>query len=425
MKAIADAAQAALFLFLVTLVPAMASADTITLYAAGSLKAALTDVAKAYEAASGNKVEMKFGPSGLLKDEIAGGARADVFASANMEHPKALHDAGKSAAVVLFARNRLCALVKPGLPVDSAGILTRMLDANVKLGISTPKADPSGDYAIDVFRKADALKPGAQAALESKALQLTGAKDSATPPAGRTAYGWHVAEGRADIFLTYCTNALAARVQEQTGIPYALLDGRFDAIAATYRKLGELTGRRDESEKLARYADDTLSTIMGRISGMAASTRPRVYYARGPRGLVTGLGSSINVETIEMLAQNVAGGNKGGLANVSVEQVLLWNPDVIVTIDRDFAANVRNDPAWASVAAVKAGRVHLSPKMPFGWVDFPPSVNRLIGLWWLAKILYPDKFPEDMTKLTRDFYTLFYHRTPDDAQIAHVLEGRE
>lgn len=219
--------------------------------------------------------------------------------------------------------------------------------------------------------------------------------------------------------------SLAARVQEQTGIPYALLDGRFDAIAATYRKLGELTGRRDDAEKLARYADDTLRTITGRIAGIAASSRPRVYYARGPRGLVTGLGGSINVETIELLAQNVAGGNKGGLANVSIEQILLWNPDVIVTIDKDFAAAVRQDPAWSAVAAVKARRVHLSPKMPFGWVDFPPSVNRLIGLWWLAKILYPDKFPEDMTALTRDFYTLFYHRTPTDAQIAHVLEGRE
>jgi iron complex transport system substrate-binding protein len=219
--------------------------------------------------------------------------------------------------------------------------------------------------------------------------------------------------------------SLAARVQDQTGIPYALLDGRFSAIAETYRKLGELSGRRDAAEKLARYADDTLKTIPGRIAGIAPDQRPRVYYARGPRGLVTGLGSSINVETIEMLAQNVAGANKGGLANVSIEQVLLWNPDVIVTIDREFAATVRRDPAWNAVAAVKAGRVHLSPKMPFGWVDFPPSVNRLIGLWWLAKILYPDRFPEDMTALTRDFYTLFYHRTPSDAQIAHVLEGRE
>jgi iron complex transport system substrate-binding protein len=219
--------------------------------------------------------------------------------------------------------------------------------------------------------------------------------------------------------------SLAERVQQQTGIPYALLDGRFDAAATAYRKLGELTGRPNDAEKLARYADDTIKATTGRIAAIAASARPRVYYARGPRGLSTGLGGSINVETIEMLAQNVAGANQGGLANVSIEQVLVWNPDVIITIDQEFAASVRNDPAWSSVKAVRDGRVHLSPKMPFGWVDFPPSVNRLIGLWWLAKILYPDKFPEDMHALTRDFYTMYYHRTPSDAQIDHVLAGRD
>jgi iron complex transport system substrate-binding protein len=219
--------------------------------------------------------------------------------------------------------------------------------------------------------------------------------------------------------------SLATRVQEQTGIPYALLDGRFDEIAATYRKLGELTQRQREAEALARYAEETTATIRGRIDKIPAARRPRVYYARGPRGLVTGLGGSINVETIEFLgAHNVAAERKGGLANVSIEQVLLWNPEVIVTIDRDFAAGVRTDPVWASVKAVQGGRVHLSPKMPFGWVDFPPSVNRLIGLWWLAKILYPEAFPENLTDLTRDFYRRFYHVTPTDAQIEHVLEGR-
>jgi iron complex transport system substrate-binding protein len=69
--------------------------------------------------------------------------------------------------------------------------------------------------------------------------------------------------------------------------------------------------------------------------------------------------------------------------------------------------------------------VHLSPKLPFGWVDFPPAVNRLIGLWWLGKILYPDLFPEDLRALTRDFYTRFYHVTPTDTQIAQVLAGRD
>jgi iron complex transport system substrate-binding protein len=219
--------------------------------------------------------------------------------------------------------------------------------------------------------------------------------------------------------------SLADRVQEQTGIPYALLDGRFDGIAAAYRVMGALTGRGDAADALARDSQETIKTITGRIANVPREQRPRVYYARGPRGLETGLGGSINVETIELLAQNVAGERRAGLANVSIEQVLVWNPDVIITIDQDFAANVGRDAAWAPVAAVRAGRVHLSPKLPFGWVDFPPSVNRLIGLWWLAKILYPDRFPENLTTLTRDFYRRFYHMTPDDTQIARVLAGRD
>jgi iron complex transport system substrate-binding protein len=219
--------------------------------------------------------------------------------------------------------------------------------------------------------------------------------------------------------------SLADRVQQQTGIPYALLDGRFDAIPLDYRTLGELIGRPQQGESFARIAADIIETIARRVNAIPPERRPRVYYARGPRGLETGLSGSINVETIEFVAQNVAGGTRGGLAIVSIEQVLLWNPDVIITIDRDFAANVWNDPAWAPVAAVRARRVHLSPKLPFGWVDFPPTVNRLIGLWWLAKILYPDLFPEDLRALTRDFYSRFYHVTPSDAQIERVLAGRD
>src|SRR5215470_9752131 len=133
-------------------VPAVAS-EPVLLHAAGSLRTALTEVAGAFEAASGRKVQAKYGPSGTLKDEILAGAQ--VFASANMEHPQALATAGKSGPVVLFARNRLCALVRPGLVVEPATILDRMLDANVRLGTSTPRADPSGDYAWEVFRKAD------------------------------------------------------------------------------------------------------------------------------------------------------------------------------------------------------------------------------------------------------------------------------
>ena len=219
--------------------------------------------------------------------------------------------------------------------------------------------------------------------------------------------------------------SLAERVQQQTGIPYALLDGRFLALSTAYERLGKLIGRANDGADFADYCNMTLGVITNRVAFVPRERRPRVYYARGPRGLVTGLGGSIDVETIELMAVNVAAGTQGGLANVSIEQVLLWNPDVIVTIDQDFAANVRGDPAWASVKAVREGRVHLSPKMPFGWVDFPPSVNRLIGLWWLGKILYPDLFKGDLRELTRDFYEKFYHVKPTDAQIDHVLAGRD
>jgi molybdate transport system substrate-binding protein len=207
-----QAASAAAILTVITMSSSV-HADTVSLYAAGSLRAALTDVARAFEVPGAHRVQLKFGPSGILKDEIAGGAKAEVFASANMEHPRALHAAGKSGPVVLFARNRLCALVKPGLKVDSASLLERMLDPQIKLGTSTPKADPSGDYAFEVFRKAEALKPGARAELEKKALQLTGNPSSAQPPQGRAVYGWHVAEGRADIFLAYCTATAEAKKQ--------------------------------------------------------------------------------------------------------------------------------------------------------------------------------------------------------------------
>jgi molybdenum ABC transporter molybdate-binding protein len=208
--------------------PAIAS-DPVFLHAAGSLRGALTEVAGAFEAASAQRVQAKYGPSGTLKDEIAAGARAEVFASANMEHPQALATAGKSGPVVLFARNRLCALVRPGLAVESTTLLAHMLEPGVKLATSTPRADPSGDYAWEMFRKADKLKPGAFAALERKARQLTGGPNAPVAPAG---YGMLVAAGRADIFITYCTGALEAQRQNAGQRMVALPDEL--AVGADY-----------------------------------------------------------------------------------------------------------------------------------------------------------------------------------------------
>jgi ABC-type molybdate transport system substrate-binding protein len=252
-------------------VPASA-ADPVVLYAAGSLRAALTDVSKAFQTEAGSPVQSKYGPSGLLKDEIAGGAKAEVFASANMEHPKALAAAKRSGPVVLFARNRLCALVRPGLAVVTTTLLDRMLDDKVKLATSTPRADPSGDYAWEVFRKADTLKSGAFAALEKKALQLTGGPASPPPPPGRSVYGALVADGKADIFLTYCTGALTAQKENSGQQIIALPDAL--AVGADYG----LTVIAGASPAAYRFAMFVLSPEGQRIlagHGFAAPNLPQ------------------------------------------------------------------------------------------------------------------------------------------------------
>lgn len=195
------------FMLAMTISSPAKAADPVLLHAAGSLRGALTEVTAAFTKAYGAPVTPRFGASGLLKDAIVAGEKAEVYASANMDHPLALEREGKSGPVALFARNELCAFLRPGVTATSADLLDRMLDPAVKLGTSTPRADPAGDYAFAVFARADAVKPGAKAALEAKALQLTGGPNSPPAPAGKNVYGERLAEGAADIFLAYCTNA--------------------------------------------------------------------------------------------------------------------------------------------------------------------------------------------------------------------------
>jgi iron complex transport system substrate-binding protein len=220
--------------------------------------------------------------------------------------------------------------------------------------------------------------------------------------------------------------SLAERVQQQTKIPYALIDGHLDRIGASLRALGALIGRVDAAETLARYADTTIATITQRSAAVPSAARPRVYYARDKSGLQTARGNSMVAEPIAFVgATNVVPEQAGGQATVTVDQVTSWNPEIIIAGDKEFARGVRSDPAWTTASAVKNGRVYLAPRQPFGWVDYPPAVNRLIGLWWLAKIFYPDRFPEDIKTLAREFYAAFYHVTPTPAQIERVLAGGE
>lgn len=192
-------------------IPLCVSAEPLKLYAAGSLKAALGDVVASYVKTYNTEVTTKFGPSGLLRKAIEEGENPDVFASANMKHPEKLASAGWGSPVVLFARNTLCALAQPDVAISTDNLYDTLMDKNVRVGTSTPKADPSGDYAWALFQKADKIKEGSFAALSGKALQLTGGPDSAKAPEGRNKYGWVMSGKKADVFLTYCTNAVLAK----------------------------------------------------------------------------------------------------------------------------------------------------------------------------------------------------------------------
>jgi len=193
---------------------AAADAPAVRLHAAGSLRAVMTDIAKAYLEDYGITVTPTFGGSGLLKDRLEKGEPGDVFASADMGNPQALTSAGKSGPTVLFAHNHLCAILRPGLKVTPASLLATLLNPSIKVGTSTPIGDPAGDYAWAVFRKADAVRPGSRAMLEAKAVKIGNAPGSLALPTGVTnGIAWLFKEKRADVFLAYCTGGAAVAAE--------------------------------------------------------------------------------------------------------------------------------------------------------------------------------------------------------------------
>ena len=220
--------------------------------------------------------------------------------------------------------------------------------------------------------------------------------------------------------------SLAERVQAQTGIPYILIDGSFANTPAAVRLLGAVLGVEERAERIAAYVETTFEQVDATLAEVPEDERPRVYLARGPSGLETGLEGSINTEIIERVgAINVAvdpSGARRGLVQVPIEQVVVWNPDTVITWDPSFYENVWKDFYWQGVDAVARGRVYLSPTAPFGWIDRPPSVNRMIGLQWLAGLFYPDQMQEDLRGVTRSFYDLFYHVDLTDAELDRLLQ---
>ena len=183
------------------------AAEPLRIYAAGSLTAAFTDLEQAFPAPANTFAPPVFGPSGVLRERIEHGEPADILASADMDQPRALARERGDRPVVMFTRNRLCALGRAKLGLTPDNMLEKLLDPAVRIATSTPHADPAGDYTWAVFARAEAMHPGARGMLEAKALQLFGGPN--TPPLvpGHGAVQGIFLADRADVMLGYCSSA--------------------------------------------------------------------------------------------------------------------------------------------------------------------------------------------------------------------------
>ena len=217
--------------------------------------------------------------------------------------------------------------------------------------------------------------------------------------------------------------ATAERLQEATGVPVVMIDGRLPNTAAACAMLGEALDAGERAAKLGAAFTRIWSAIADRLP---ARPGPRVYYAIGDDGLKTVRRDSIHVESLAMLgAVNVADvpSGPGGRVHVSIDDIGRWNPDLVITIDAAFNAEARGLSGWSDLPAVRAGRIHLAPSAFLSWFDYPPSLNRVIGLPWLATLFYPDIFTDDLASEVREFYDLFYGIALNEAEARHLTDN--
>jgi molybdenum ABC transporter molybdate-binding protein len=176
-------------------------AGELRVLAAGSLREVIGEIGARYKRATGIEVKADFGPSGVLRERIERGDKTDLFASADMGHPLKLLADGRATRVAMFTRNALCAFARPEVGLTSANFIDRLTDPAVKLGTSTPQADPAGDYTWLMFHRADAIHPGTYATLDRKAQKIVGGPG---PVSGDpVADGFR--SGKIDVMIGYCS----------------------------------------------------------------------------------------------------------------------------------------------------------------------------------------------------------------------------
>jgi iron complex transport system substrate-binding protein len=221
----------------------------------------------------------------------------------------------------------------------------------------------------------------------------------------------------------------AERIQGLLSIPMIMVDGDLTASGDTLRYIGKLVGREDRAEELAKYCDDVIEQARDIAAKMADGDKVRVYYAEGMKGLNTDPAGSMHTEVLDLVGgKNVAQvelESGYGMSPVSLEQVLAWDPQVILVAsdpveESNVYEQITTQADWATITAVKNHQVYQIPRGPFDWFDRPPCISRILGVRWLGNLLYPDLYECDMKAEITKFYRVFYHMELTEAQLQEL-----
>ena len=199
-------------------------------------------------------------------------------------------------------------------------------------------------------------------------------------------------------------------LSEQTGIPFVHITATLESMPEAYLKLGELLNMPEEAEALAAYCEEHYTMITKLTEG---ASKVKLLYCLGDEGLNVIAKGSYHAEVIDLLSDNAAivdePSSKGSGNEVDMEQIMLWDPDVIIFAPDSVYSKVGEDELWNDLKAIKDGKYYEVPFGPYNWLGFPPGVQRYLGMLWLAKLLYPDAASYDMYTEAAEYFKLFYH----------------
>ena len=222
------------------------------------------------------------------------------------------------------------------------------------------------------------------------------------------------------------------KLSKSLGVPVVAVDGDLSASAEAYRFMGELLGEEEQAEKLASYAENTFADI--EKMEVPHDYKVRFYYGNGEDSLETAPAGSAHGQIIDMVnAVNVADleMGEGSRVQISAEQLLAWDPDVIVvngepkadTSGASAAEAILANPDYASLKAVQDQQVYGTPNTPFSWMDRPMGPNRIVGIRWLSGLIYPEYLNYNVDEEVKEFFDLFYHVQLTDEKLENIYSG--